>query len=589
MHKKAWFFKNKALWGIFGVMLVFGTIATGCPPDSGDPEPTTYTVTFNLDGGTGLESQTVEEGKTVEKPDNPTKEGNTFAAWYRDEAKTTLWNFDTDVVVQDTTIYAKWVAGENVPSYEVTFDADGGTPAPAKQTVIQGEKAPEPAKPTKDGYIFAGWYNGDTAWNFGTGTVTEDITLKAKWTEAVTVTFNTNGGSAIDPVTVAKGGSVFLGNYQTTKAGNVFDGWYKEEALTTAADSSLTVDASITLYAKWTSMSELEPYAGVWQLGDNVYLLQEDGTAWYFYFSRDNSSFDMRTWSTSIISSEAVMFNEGKTEFTLDRGSTFTKNSTETKTPAAATDALLGVWINGGNDRMELKSDKTAVFTTSHGDTVTLGYCVESDTLYLLTPTGNLVIVSIPVTDGKPSDFSKPANDNVLAGVWKLTEDGQDYYWDLKADGNGTFHTLGASVPVSFPVTENGKIDGHSYTISGDKLTLPEAGERDEETNKRPDIVLTKVTSVSGSGADGDPRLHGTWTVTQGGQTLTVTITSNGVFEMRQGDQGRSEIWKADGSKFYTYASGFSSERSYSQTYSISGSTLTISSGDGSETVLTKQ
>ena len=192
------------------------------------------------------------------------------------------------------------------------------------------------------------------------------------------------------------------------------------------------------------------------------------------------------------------------------------------------------------------------------------------------------------VTGGKPDNFSKTTSDSALAGIWKLTEEGQDYYWDLKADGSGTFQTLGASIPVSFTVTENGKIDGEDYTVSGDTLTLPDAT-WDEETNESIDVILTKVSSVSGSGAGGDSRLHGTWKITQGSQTLTVTIISNGVLEQRSGDNSSSAIWKADGSKLYTYNSGFSSGRSYSQTYSISGSTFTLTSGDGYKTVLTKQ
>ena len=81
---------------------------------------------------------------------------------------------------------------------------------------------------------------------------------------------------------------------------------------------------------------------------------------------------------------------------------------------------------------------------------------MQSNKLYLLAPTSNLVIVSINITNNKPEDFSKPTSDNALAGIWKLTDDGQDYYWTLDKDGKGTFHTLGASVPVSFAVTRRG-------------------------------------------------------------------------------------------------------------------------------------
>lgn len=66
-------------------------------------------------------------------------------------------------------------------SFTVTFDSDGGSAVPA-QTVYRGRRAQEPTAPEKAGYTFAGWYNGDAAWTFGTDTVTADITLTAKWT-----------------------------------------------------------------------------------------------------------------------------------------------------------------------------------------------------------------------------------------------------------------------------------------------------------------------------------------------------------------------------------------------------------------------
>ena len=436
MPKKAWFFKNKTLLGILSVMLVFGTLAIGCPTTDPESSSTTYTVTFNADGGIPAPAeQKVEEGKKVTKPANPAKTGYTFVAWYKDSAKTTQWNFDTE-----------------------------------------------------------------------------------------------------------------------------------------------TVTANITLYAKWKN-DALVPYAGVWRSSSDAYLLQDDGTAWSF---SSDGSFNKVEWSTSKIGEHDVTFNETKTGFTRNNNSaTYTKNTSETKTPAAATGTLLGVWVDGSRS-MELKSDKTAVLTSSNG-IITLGYCVESDKLYLLAPTSNLVIVSIDITNDKPGDFSKPTSDNALAGIWKLTKDGQDYYWTLDKDGKGTFHTLGASVPVSFTVTDDKKIDGESYTISGSTLTLDDAM-WDNDQNQYVDIVLTKVNSVpSGSGAGGDSSLYGTWTGTQ----WSLIFNSNGVGEMKQGDQSQSYIWKAGGGNVYVYSSYFGSS-SNPISYTVSGSTLTIGSGDNS-TAYTKQ
>jgi uncharacterized repeat protein (TIGR02543 family) len=72
-------------------------------------------------------------------------------------------------------------------SYTVTFNADGGTPAPQLQTVKAGEKATAPANPAKTGYVFLFWYlsGSSAAYNFATP-VTGNITLQAKWEDAAT-------------------------------------------------------------------------------------------------------------------------------------------------------------------------------------------------------------------------------------------------------------------------------------------------------------------------------------------------------------------------------------------------------------------
>lgn len=66
----------------------------------------------------------------------------------------------------------------------VTFNPDGGQFADSKdatQEVSAGTALKEPSNPTKSGYTFAGWYNGENRWNFDTP-VTQPMTLTAKWT-----------------------------------------------------------------------------------------------------------------------------------------------------------------------------------------------------------------------------------------------------------------------------------------------------------------------------------------------------------------------------------------------------------------------
>ena len=221
------------------------------------PAPTSYTVTFNTNGGTAINPQTITAGGHVTIPTAPTKDGYTFAGWYKDAGLTTPFDFVNETINADTTIYAKWT--QNAPArYTVTFNTNGGT-AINPQTITAGGHVTIPTAPTKDGYTFAGWYKDaglTTPFDFVNETINADTTIYAKWTQNAptnyTVTFNTNGGSAVNPQTITAGGHVTIPT-DPTKDGYTFAGWYKDAGLTTPFDfANETINADITLYAKWT-------------------------------------------------------------------------------------------------------------------------------------------------------------------------------------------------------------------------------------------------------------------------------------------------------------------------------------------------
>ena len=70
--------------------------------------PTSYTVTFNTNGGSAVASQTITAGGKVTKPTDPTKDGYTFAGWYKDAALATAFDFTNETINDNTIIYAKW-------------------------------------------------------------------------------------------------------------------------------------------------------------------------------------------------------------------------------------------------------------------------------------------------------------------------------------------------------------------------------------------------------------------------------------------------------------------------------------------------
>ena len=204
---------------------------------------TKYTVTFNSDGGSAINPQTVLDGNYATKPENPTKKDNSFEGWYLGDKE---WDFAKDKVTSNITLTAKW---KPYPTYTVKFDSDGGTPVEEKH-ITKGYTVPEPPAPTKAEHTFIGWYFGDTKWDFANGKVTDNVTLKAKW-EVIpkyTVTFDSDGGTQITAQTVLRG------EYATkpsnpTKINNRFISWQKNGVDWDFQKTPITED--ITLTAKW--------------------------------------------------------------------------------------------------------------------------------------------------------------------------------------------------------------------------------------------------------------------------------------------------------------------------------------------------
>ncbi|WP_088935590.1 InlB B-repeat-containing protein, partial [Enterococcus sp. 3H8_DIV0648] len=215
-----------------------------------------FDVTFETDGGSSVSKQTVEDGSKASKPSDPTKSGYDFTGWYKDAGCTEAFDFDTEVITEATTIYAGWKAKAK-EKFDVTFETDGGSSV-AKQTIEDGAKATKPSDPTKAGYDFTGWYKdaGCTeAFDFDTEVITEATTIYAGWEVKAKakfdVVFDSNGGSAVTKQTVEDGSKATKPS-DPTKAGYIFEGWYKEQTFLTQFDfTNETITENVTLYAKW--------------------------------------------------------------------------------------------------------------------------------------------------------------------------------------------------------------------------------------------------------------------------------------------------------------------------------------------------
>jgi len=233
-----------------------------------------YTVTFDVgEGDSEVPAQIVKRGGKVPKPANPKRTKHVFVGWYSDDD--TAWNFTTGTVTKNMTLYAKWNE-----LFTVTFDTgDDGSNVP--EQIVENGKTIEPEKnPERVKYAFAGWYREPeytNVWNIDTDTVSEDMTLYAKWNELFTVTFNTGvGGSAVEKQIVEDGYTAEKPQPNPTRPGYLFDGWYQDAGCNDIWNFATPVTEDFTLYAKWLELSSAKITVEFNRIGDETIDLTRD-------------------------------------------------------------------------------------------------------------------------------------------------------------------------------------------------------------------------------------------------------------------------------------------------------------------------
>ena len=202
----------------------------------------TYTVTLNAGNGTinsgNVTSYTYGVGATL--PTDVTRTGYTFKGWYDNKALagspvTAISNTETG----NKEYWAKW----EINQYTVTVKPENGE---ADITITQdyGTVITAPEAPTREGYTFIGWDK-----EIPTTMPAENMTVTAQWEiNQYKITFDTNGGSEIAPITQDYGTAI-TAPADPTREGYTFIGWDKEIPATMPAEN-------ITLKAKWKDIEK---------------------------------------------------------------------------------------------------------------------------------------------------------------------------------------------------------------------------------------------------------------------------------------------------------------------------------------------
>ena len=207
-------------WGLFyGGLYIYGN--------------TTGVIVTYKDGDSEYAKQVLPSGTLATRPDTPAATpGYTFGGW--NKADGTAWDYASDKVTDNITLYAKWAAN----TYTITFDTAGGSEI-APITQDYGTNIAAPADPTREGYTFIGWDR-----EIPETMPAENMTVTAQWEiNQYTITFDTNGGSEIAPITQDYG-TVITAPEAPEREGYTFIGWDKAIPETMPAEN-------ITLKARW--------------------------------------------------------------------------------------------------------------------------------------------------------------------------------------------------------------------------------------------------------------------------------------------------------------------------------------------------
>ncbi len=232
-----------------------------------------YRVTFSGNGGSGVPNP---QFKIIGTPltlsaQVPTRSGYAFVGWSTSSSAATAGYQPGDAFKNNstTTLYAVWQKG----AYRISYDANGGTGAPAAQIKVPGTALKlSTTKPTRSGYKFLGWATSKTATagEYATGASFKNnttTTLYAVWKkDQYKISYNGNGGSGVpNQQTKIPGTPLKLSTQIPKRSGYAFVGWATSSKATAAEyqpGGQFKNNQDTTLFAVWQKDAYRVTFAG---------------------------------------------------------------------------------------------------------------------------------------------------------------------------------------------------------------------------------------------------------------------------------------------------------------------------------------
>ena len=400
-----------------------------------------YTITFDTNGGSEIAPITQDYGTEITAPADPTRKGYTFKGWDKEIPET--------MPAENITVKAQW----EINQYTITFDTNGGSEI-APITQDYGTEITAPADPTRKGYTFKGWDK-----EIPETMPAENITVKAQWEiNQYTITFDTNGGSEIAPITQDYGTEI-TAPADPTRKGYTFKGWDKEIPETMPAEN-------LTITARWR---DTEKPTGEIIIGTNKWneFLNELTFGIFFKDTQevtinavDNSgvvfvSYLVTDKELSEAELNSLVFRAYEEPFSIDPNGEYIVyvmlvdeniNITYLRSDRITLDNIQPV-ISGIENGKTYCEAQTVTVDEKYVDTVTVNgtaVTLDADGGFVLTPTNGEQKIVVTDKAGNNAEMTVTVNNGHTFGEWVSDNDGK-HTRKCIVDGCDAFETENCS------------------------------------------------------------------------------------------------------------------------------------------------